>query len=144
MQQASGCNVLVADDDWELRTILKAFIQHTYKFGVLEAKNGQAAVEIAQREKPLFVIMDLEMPGLCGVEAVRSLRDDPDTSHIPVLALSGHGQLWRDKALEAGCVHCLDKGVRFETLSEAIDNIASKSLAALPCPGRKTVETGIK
>lgn len=134
MQQASDCNVLVADDDWELRTILKAFIQHTYNFGVLEAKNGQSALEIAQREKPLFVIMDLDMPGLNGVEAARSLRDDPDTRHIPVLALSGYGQnqLWKDQALAAGCVDCIDKTVRFETLSEMIHQVAKRSLNGAP------------
>lgn len=134
MQQASDCHVLVADDDWELRTILKAFILHTFNLPVLEAKNGHSALEIAQREKPLFVIMDLDMPGLNGVEAARSLRNDPDTSHIPVLALSNHGHnhIWHAQAIEAGCVSCIDKNVRFETLSREIRALADRSMMLSP------------
>lgn len=129
----TDCPVLVVEDDWELRTILKAFIEHTYKYPVLEAKNGQAAVEIAVRERPLFVIMDLELPVLDGIEATRSLRAHPDTQTIPVLALSHHGdaESWRQRALAAGCDDCLDKSVRFERLNLTINCLAQKALAEL-------------
>lgn len=128
--------ILVAEDDWELRTILRAFIEHTYKYPVLEAKNGQVAVEIARRERPLFVIMDLDMPVLNGLDATRSLQADPETCDIPVLALSGYGgeSDWRERALAVGCVDCLDKNIRFELLNDRIGQLAKKALASRCVP----------
>jgi CheY-like chemotaxis protein len=128
---AIDCPVLVVEDDWELRTILRAFIEYTYNYPVLEANNGQAAIEIARRERPLFVIMDIEMPVLDGLEATRTLRSHPETCDIPVLALSHHlgDKEWRRRALAAGCDDCLDKNVRFELLNHTIDGFARKALS---------------
>ena len=73
-------------DDVPLNNLLVR--EHLKRMGhkVLEASNGKDAVEIAQNKLPDLVLMDIKMPVMDGFEATRLLKDDPSTSHIPVIA----------------------------------------------------------
>jgi two-component system, cell cycle response regulator DivK len=73
-------------------------------FEILPAADGGQAVELARREKPDLILMDLSLPVLSGWEAARLLKDDADTRHIPIIALTAHAMSGdEEKALEAGC-----------------------------------------
>lgn len=73
-------------------------------FEVLIAENGQAGIDLTLSEKPDLVLMDMSLPVMDGWEATRRLKADPDTSAIPVIALTAHAMASdRDLALEAGC-----------------------------------------
>ena len=61
-------------------------------YRVLEADTGEEGIEIARRERPHLILMDLQLPGLDGIEATRRLKADPRTREIPVVALSAHAQ----------------------------------------------------
>ena len=89
---------------------------------VLIARDGVQGLATARAERPDLVIMDLSLPVLDGWEATRQLKAAPETSHIPVLALSAHAMTGdREKALAAGCNDFDTKPVDFARLQTKID-----------------------
>jgi two-component system cell cycle response regulator DivK len=81
-------------------------------YSVLEATTGEAAVDLALSHAPALVLMDAQLPGIDGVEALARLRHDERTASIPVLALTAqamHGD--RERFLEAGFDGYLSKPV---------------------------------
>jgi CheY-like chemotaxis protein len=77
--------VLVVDDYDDARELLGLILEHV-GFQVLLAANGADAVEIARREHPDIVVMDLFMPGMDGIEATRRIKADPAFQQVPVIA----------------------------------------------------------
>lgn len=114
--------ILVAEDFDDTRLMMKLLLEMR-GHRVVEAANGQEAVEIATRERPDLILMDLNMPVLDGIAATRLLRDRPETAGVPIVAVTAHcgDPEWRDRALEAGCVACVGKPVDFEKLERLID-----------------------
>jgi CheY-like chemotaxis protein len=82
----SGC-VLVAEDDTVTRMLVKLLLERD-GYTVLEAANGRQAVEIAVREHPSLVVMDLNMPEMSGYDAIAHLRRVPALAAMPVLVLT--------------------------------------------------------
>jgi CheY-like chemotaxis protein len=75
--------VLVVDDDPDARDLYRAFLET--HFGVLEAENGQKALEILKTERVDLAIVDVIMPGMNGVDLVRAIRADPSLDALPIL-----------------------------------------------------------
>ncbi|HEY1229795.1 MAG TPA: response regulator, partial [Ramlibacter sp.] len=100
----SGLTVLVVDDSAFNRTIVKARLREL-AFRTVEAAHGAEALELLDGgAHPDVILMDMQMPGMSGIEATRALRRRPAPLNlIPVLALSANDlPSWRDAALEAG------------------------------------------
>ena len=95
--------ILLAEDNEMNRDMLsRRLIRRGYT--VLIAEDGQKAVEMAISETPDLILMDMSLPILDGWEATRRIKAEPETSEIPVIALTAHAmQGDREKALEAGC-----------------------------------------
>jgi CheY-like chemotaxis protein len=71
---------------------------------VIEAVHGQEGVELAERERPDLILMDLSLPVMDGWEATRRLKANDDLRSIPVIALTAHAMVGdKEKALAAGC-----------------------------------------
>jgi len=83
--------VLIADDDEDIRAYLEVTLQLA-GFDVLQAIDGLEAVEVARTERPDVVVLDVMMPRMDGLEALKRLRNDSRTSHIPVLLLTARVQ----------------------------------------------------
>jgi len=83
--------VLIAEDDIDIRNLI-AFSLRFGGFEVVEASNGQEAVERALSEKPALILMDVRMPKMTGYEACKQLKSKDETKHIPVIFLSAKGQ----------------------------------------------------
>ena len=82
-------------------------------YDVLEAADGAAGVQIAQLEKPDLVLMDLQLPGLDGLEATRILRADPALRKTAIVALTAHAMRGEEeRALAAGCDGFITKPIR--------------------------------
>jgi len=95
--------VLIVEDESELRHLYAQQLILS-GFDVLEAGNGQDAIDAVSSSSPDVVVMDLSLPVIDGWEATRRLKADDRTAHIPVVALTGHdgsGELQR--ATNAGC-----------------------------------------
>ena len=82
-------------------------------YDVLEAADGAAGVQIAQLEKPDLVLMDLQLPGLDGLEATRILRADPALRKTAIVALTAHAMRGEEeRARAAGCDGFITKPIR--------------------------------
>jgi CheY-like chemotaxis protein len=93
-------------------------------FEVIVASDGQQGVEMAYREKPDLILMDLGLPSLDGWSAARLLKEAPDTRPIPIIALSAHTMPGdRERALAAGCDEYAAKPVVLERLLAKIDSL---------------------
>jgi CheY-like chemotaxis protein len=80
--------ILIADDEQFVRLLVRTTLEGP-TCEVLEASNGQAARELASKESPDLLILDWTMPNETGIEVLRALRDDPNTSGLPVIMLTG-------------------------------------------------------
>ncbi len=102
-------SVLIIDDSKMAREKLKFELQGGY-FDVHEAKNGVIGIELAKKYKPDFIILDIEMPGLDGFETTEALKENPDTSHIPIIFYANRPSAnMKLKASEAGVVEFFNK-----------------------------------
>jgi len=75
---------LVVDDN-ENNLLLEKDLLEVYGFEVLEAQDAASGIAMARNERPDVIIMDVRLPDMLGTEAVRILRQDKETSHIPVI-----------------------------------------------------------
>jgi two-component system, cell cycle response regulator DivK len=86
-------------------------------YEIISAGDGAEGVAKAASEKPDLILMDLNLPVMDGWEATRRLKDDPATSHIPIIALTAHAMAGdRERALAAGTNDFDTKPVDFERL----------------------------
>ena len=93
--------VLITDDSDIFRSLVEAALGKNYD--ILQAHDGVEACEIAKEELPDIIIMDLVMPRMSGINAIRELRSNEPTSKLPVIALtSAEDEETKRKALRAG------------------------------------------
>lgn len=101
--------VLIADDEAHMRRVIELSLFRG-GYDLLFARDGRAAVEIARREQPALVVLDVNMPVLDGVGALRELKHDPATADIPVIMLTARGHvLTRQEAEASGAARFLTK-----------------------------------
>jgi CheY-like chemotaxis protein len=94
--------VLVVEDNEKNMKLFRDVLGAT-GYPTLEATTGEDAVELARAHEPALVLMDVQLPGIDGVEALARLRQDERTSSIPVLALTAQAMSGdRERFLEAG------------------------------------------
>jgi CheY-like chemotaxis protein len=95
--------ILVVDDFDDTRWLLRTWLERR-GFRVIEAENGNEAVNEAHSQSPDLIIMDLEMPELDGLSATRQIREDAKLAGVPIVAVSAYGaEQFRGLALQAGC-----------------------------------------
>jgi PAS domain S-box-containing protein len=119
--------VLVVDDNHMNRRVLRSMLVN---FGceVIEAVDGPTAVELATKELPALVLMDIQMPGMDGMEATRVLQKNLVTKAIPVVAVTAHAmQGDAERFLDAGCVGYVSKPVARTALASAVDQALGRS-----------------
>lgn len=87
----AGTRVLVVDDSPTIVALLKRMLQQN-QYEVLEAFDAESGIEIARREVPDLVFLDIVLPGMDGFNALRTLRRDPITKDLPIIMISGNAQ----------------------------------------------------
>jgi two-component system, cell cycle response regulator len=80
--------ILVAEDSVVIRAVLRRYLEDE-GYSVIEADNGQAAIDRCHEASPDTVLLDIEMPGLNGHEVLAYLKADPELKNIPVVFLTG-------------------------------------------------------
>lgn len=119
-----GRRILVVDDEEDARVFLTTVLEDAGA-EILEASSGDEALEIARKEKPDVITLDISMPGKDGVEVFGDLRNDAQTAHIPVCVVTGHPEFRKviyDRAVPPPDGY-LDKPVRKEKLVDDIHRI---------------------
>jgi two-component system, cell cycle response regulator DivK len=113
--------VLLVEDHEEIWDFLSRRLQRR-GHEVLLAHDGEAGVARARADRPDVVLLDMNLPVMDGWTAARTLKADPATAGIPVIALTAHAMSGdRDKALQAGCDDYHPKPVDFSRLLTQID-----------------------
>ena len=106
--------VLIVDDDTAIRGLLHEVLSEE-GYEVLEAANGAEAVKLARERRPHLVIMDLRMPVMNGVEAIRAMRSDPALGKLRILAMSA-GTVLRAEAIKLPVNGLIDKPFDLDAL----------------------------
>ncbi len=119
--------ILYVEDNDDNVYMLKMRLELLDEFEVLVAEDGEKGCEVAATERPDLILMDLELPGIDGWEASRRLKSNPNTSEIPIIALSAHALSGvREKALAAGCDEFDTKPVEFDRLLATIRKVLAR------------------
>jgi CheY-like chemotaxis protein len=121
--------ILLAEDDGDNRFVMKTLLElRGYK--VVEASNGQEAIDMMARAKPDLVLMDLKMPVLNGLAATRSIRQHAGASvrRVPIVALSAYDPAQhRAVAMAAGCDDYVLKPVDYDRLESLIESLLASA-----------------
>jgi len=112
--------VLVIDDDELIRIALKRTLQ-LYGFKVYLAKDGPTGLELAQKKKPIFILLDWMMPEMDGLEVLSELKHSKNTEHIPVFMLTDRGMIGDlDQAFEIGVDDYIKKPLDLTKLGKSV------------------------
>lgn len=115
--------ILVVDDFDDTRLMMRLWLEKR-GYRVVEAADGVKALEVARRESPDLVIMDIEMPEMDGLTATRRIREEAHLRDVPIVAVSAYGaEHWRDRALEAGCDAYVSTPFEPKELSRLIESL---------------------
>lgn len=118
--------ILIVEDHRDSRALLVLMLR-SMGYEVIEAANGQEAIDKAGAEGPDLVIMDLGLPGINGIEATVKLKQDLKTAHIPVIAYSAWSEeQYRAQALKAGMVEYLPKPTAPRVFQKVLQRLLTK------------------
>ena len=114
--------LLYVEDNPANLMLVEQITEDTPNLNMLSAKDGNQGVALARAHHPDVILMDINLPGISGIEAMNILRKDPITKHIPIIALSANAML-RDieKGLEAGFFRYLTKPIKINEFMNALD-----------------------
>ena len=123
----SPARILLVEDNYDNLQLVRFLLERS-GYQVVEAHNGKQGLDVARHERPDLILMDLSMPDMDGWEAARMLKADPQTSAIPLVALTAHtlpGD--RKRAMEAGCDEYLSKPINVAQLERLIADALANS-----------------
>jgi len=113
---------IVVVEDNETNMYLINFILEKNDYEVIKAPSGEEAIELVAKEKPDLVIMDIDLPGIDGLETTRRIRQSEADGNIPIVALTSYAMTGdREKALDAGCTGYIEKPINPETFMSQIE-----------------------
>ena len=128
MTQASAAEpvVLVVEDFEDNRFMMRRLLEMS-GYRVVEAVNGEQAVEAAVGERPDLILMDLSLPKLDGLAATRRIRQHEALSKVPIVAVSAHDTTdFHADALAAGCNEYVTKPIDFDQLEELLKKLLNR------------------
>jgi CheY-like chemotaxis protein len=121
-RRANLHTLLYVEDNPANLKLVEQIIARRPDMRLLTAVNGMKGIEIARASLPDVILMDINLPDINGIEALKILRSDPITSHIPIVALSANA-MPRDikKGLEAGFFRYITKPIKINEFMDALD-----------------------
>ena len=114
----------MVEDSKDTRDMMKILLS-SYGYDVVEAIDGIEAVDQAVLEKPDLILMDIGMPIADGLFAVEVIRQHEKLVDIPIVAVTAHGDLYNEKAKEAGCIAVVQKPLNFEEFESVVQQYVS-------------------
>jgi len=127
---AAPRSILYIEDNPANLRLVQEILSFRTDLTLLAASDGHAGLALAHTHCPAAILMDLNLPGMSGFEVLAQLRRDPDTAHIPVVALTANA-MPRDieRGLSAGFARYLTKPIDIEQFNEAIDGVLAQRAA---------------
>jgi two-component system, cell cycle response regulator DivK len=120
--------ILIVEDNPDCREILTLYLQHM-GYQTLAAGNGESAVAFSLAEHPDLILMDMSLPDMSGVQAASMIKQHPDTSRIPIIAVTAWDTttIWKEKATKVGITKYLVKPISPLILKETIEEFTHRS-----------------
>jgi two-component system, cell cycle response regulator DivK len=117
--------IMIVEDYDDTRLLLKKGLEGL-GYTVLEASNGQEAVDIAERERPDLILMDLDLPILDGIAATQRIRQQPHMERVPIVAVTAYPMSYsRVKAFAKGCDEYMAKPIDMYELERLVNRYLS-------------------
>ena len=114
--------LIVEDNPRNMRLITMTLSAKSYE--LFEASDGEQALDMAIRQRPDLIIMDIQLPKMNGLKVTRRLRQTPAFSHIPIIAITAYAMKGdKEKAIDAGCDVYLPKPINTRELPGLIAEI---------------------
>lgn len=115
--------ILVAEDDLDIARLIQFQLKY-HGYDVISASDGAEALDLARKESPSLMLIDWMMPVMDGLQAVTTLKADPDLCHIPVILMTAKAQTQDVKAgLDAGAAAYLVKPFSLDKLVQTIQEV---------------------
>ncbi|MDX1992687.1 MAG: response regulator [bacterium] len=112
--------ILYVEDNEQNMRLVRKILKHA-GYEVVEAIDGMSGLDVAARELPDLILMDVNLPDIDGLEATARLKSTPHLSRIPIIALTANAMVGdREKALQAGCDDYLPKPISKDQLLQAV------------------------
>jgi len=119
--------ILVVDDNLDSRELVAKILQNR-GYNVIEALDGEDALNKAREERPALILMDISLPKLDGYEVTRRLKALEELRDIPVIALTAHAMKGdREKALAAGCQGYVPKPINIRELPALVQRFIEEA-----------------
>ena len=126
----AGETILIVEDN-ERNLKLARDVLRFHGYQTIEARSAEEGLELARTRQPALVLMDIQLPGMDGIQALRRLRDDPATRRIPVLALTASAMSHdRARIREAGFDGYLPKPISLGELVAEIERLLDAATRA--------------
>ena len=118
--------IMVVEDFEDNRFMMRRLLEMS-GYRVVEAVNGEQAVEVAKSERPHLILMDLSLPILDGLAATRRIRQHEELRRVPIIAVSAHDTSdFHADALAAGCNDYVTKPIDFEQLETLLSRLLAR------------------
>ena len=119
--------IMVVEDYDDTRLLLRQALE-AKGYRVLEAINGQEAVDVSMREHPDLILMDLDLPILDGIAAMQQIREQADMTDVPIVAVTAYPMSYTHvKAFAKGCNEYMSKPIDFAELYEILNRYVPAS-----------------
>jgi len=124
-EQKTTRTIMVVEDYDDTRALLKKGLEGL-GYSVLEASNGQEAVDIAERERPDLILMDLDLPILDGIAATQRIRQQAELETVPIVAVTAYPMSYTHvKAFAKGCNEYMPKPIDMTELANLVNRYLS-------------------
>jgi CheY-like chemotaxis protein len=119
--------ILLIEDNEENR-YLTTFLLERHDYQVVHAETGLLGIELAKKECPDLILLDIQLPGMDGHEVARILKSDPLLKHIPIVAVTSYAMVGdREKVFASGAEGYLEKPINPETFVKDVEGYLSKA-----------------
>ena len=119
-------NILVIEDNMDNYELIRFYVERD-GYDTFVALTGPEGVQAAIKQKPDLILVDLALPIMDGWDVTRRIKEDPRTTHIPMIAVTARTlPVDRKRALEAGCDEYIPKPIDFAALLQAINRLMQK------------------
>ena len=116
----SGELILIVDDN-ELNVKLARTVLEAHKYQIVVAEDGYKALKLLDDMHPKLILMDIQLPGIDGIEVSRQIKANPATSDITIVAVTAYAlKGYEEKAKEVGCVGFITKPINTSKLAQDV------------------------
>jgi two-component system cell cycle response regulator DivK len=107
--------ILIIEDN-ERNMYMETYLLEFHGYKIFQARNGFEGIELAQKEKPDLILLDIQLPKMDGYTVAKELKKNKDTAAIPIVAVTSYAMAGdREKVMKAGCKGYLEKPINPDT-----------------------------